>query len=333
MEQVAIKEILENERCGLFILAGLDHAASDTCGTLTIHAASGALRGDNIDFIKSRLLELSPDVEVRIRIYSSADLHTPDSLEDFARLFAHDTILADPTGAFSRVSSLLDLSRVIRSELGERVKAILWQPHASTLVVVEKQPATSDTLGEFAKLPLLEDAVISMVDRIGCPDLKKTIRSVSSSTKPSNRYTPVDSASRPVRPVHPPRTAMNRIMAWASGVAAFIGLGTLTAAQASLPPVNMDDEALMPGIIALVDLTTLGETSYGVRNPYQAIGGLRLYFGASGLLQASAVQPGSISDAIFRAREETVQEQEPDTPSEEGHGVLWQLPKHIIYSL
>lgn len=297
-----LKQRLEDERCGLFILAGYD-ATQGRGGVLTVHAYRDALSPENRAHIESTVSEVDPGAAVRFRAHSSGDLHLPGSLEAFAQLFDHEHIVSDPTGAFGRVTELLRLARQIRSDL-PAVQSILWQPHASALVVVAQDAGTGDSATR-------EAAVRSLIDTTAGDDLRKTIRSVSvEPTMPAGRYTPVDALSRPAPK---PRSRLAGVLARASGIAALIGLGTMTAAHAATPRADMDDDALMPGLIALVDLTTLGENAYGGRNQFQAVGGLRLYFGASGLLKASAFRPGGELDMIFTVPDGIGEDATPET--------------------
>lgn len=276
MELERLKEILRDERSGLFILAGMDGDAQSRA-VLTVHAWAGALSAENRHFIETGAASVDAAMAVRFRQHSSEDLNSPDSLESFAGLFAHDEIVADPTGAFGRMSSLVLLARRIRVEHGGDVRSILWRSNASALVVVA--PAVADRTG-------LETAIRALIDRPECACLRSSIRSVGvESAAPSGRFTPVDGLSRPARPA-PSRLA--GLLARVSGMAALVGLGAMSAAQAATPPADLDDIVLTPGITALVDLTTLGENAHGGRNRFQAIGGLRLYFGGSGTLVASA---------------------------------------------
>jgi hypothetical protein len=102
-------ERLGDERCGLYFLAGVDTKTVNRPGMLIIHAAQGgAITREHEHFIETAFGgEIDPDLEVRICYHSSRDLYAPDSLESFAKLFEHDHIVADPTGAFARVSKLL----------------------------------------------------------------------------------------------------------------------------------------------------------------------------------------------------------------------------------
>lgn len=275
-----LRKRLEDDRCGLFILAGLDRSEGRG-DVVTVHAARDSLSPENRSFIEGSVAGLDPEAQVRFRFHASDDLHAPDSLEAFAALFDHDHIAHDPTGAFGRVSRLLRLSGVIRADLGVAVRSILWQPHASALVVVTRDADSPAPL---------EASIRSLIDRTADADLRKTIRSVRvSAAAPAGCYAPVDALSRATPRG---RSRLMGLLARVSGMAALVGLGTMTAAHAAVPPADMDEHALMPGIVALVDLTTLGENVYGGRNQFQAVGGLRLYFGPSGVLKVSAFRPG-----------------------------------------
>jgi len=313
MKMDELKQRLEDERCGLFILAGYDEPEGRS-GILTVHAFRDALSPHNRAHIESSVSELDPGIAIRFRAHTSGDLHSPGSLEAFAGLFDHEHIVSDPTGAFGRVNELLRLARQIRSDLAP-VRSILWQPHASALVVVANDAGPGESEAR-------EATVRSLIDTTASDDLRKTIRSVSvEATMPAGRYTPVDALSRPAPKT---RSRAAGLLARASGIAALIGLGTMTAAHAATPPADMEDDRLMPGLIALVDLTTLGENAYGGRNQFQAVGGLRLYFGASGLLRASAFRPGGEIAMIFTV---------PDGIGEDAAPGTVPMPTRVEYGL
>lgn len=285
-------ETLADERCGLYFLAGVDTTAPDA-GVVTVHAAEGALNHGHQYFIESTFAALYPGYDVRLRLHSNEDLHAPDSLESFARCFQHDHIVADPTGAFARVSKLLELAGQIRAELGSSVGHILWQADASALVVLAAPfNARSSASREKDSFDHLRNEVGALVKRRAPADLRKAIRSVHVSRKvPTGRYTLIDRG-----PVVAParKSSVSGMLARISGIAALIGLGTMSAAAAHAPTVIEDDQLQMPGITGLVGLTTLGENSYGLRNRYQAVGGLRLYFRETGTLMTPAATPNPV---------------------------------------
>lgn len=276
---------LSDERCGLYFLAGLDGGTSgDSARIVTVHLAERTVDPDQVRFIEDAVRRIDPGLDVSIVSHSTGELHAPDSLESFAGLFYHDRILADPTGAFARGSELLALARGMRAELGGSLNRILWRAEDAALIVVAAASAThAAPSGKPAVLDDWSDNVRAIVDWSVSADLKRVIRSVRIVAEvPSGRYVPVDKASvvAPVRRGNPVG-----ILARIASVAAMLGLGTVAAAAGT----GTDDGQLQaPGITALAGLTTLGENSVGVRNHYQAVGGLRLYFGETGLLLASA---------------------------------------------
>lgn len=278
MEIDRLAEILNDERCGLFFLAGLDGRDMPDGATLTIHASEGALTPAQRSFIEATAAAFDARLGVEFRYHSSADLHSPDTLESFARLFQHHLIVADPTGAFSRVPKLLQLAGTIRAQMGKAAGQILWEAYGSRLVVVPnaRQAIAPD---------VVERRVRAIIDGLEFADLKKALRSITvGSAVPGRRYTPIDAASRVVRRKSPGLTSL---LARASGIVAMFGFGTLANAHAGLPADDVSEPPMMPGITTLTDLTTLGENSYGIRNRYQAIGGLRLYFGETGTVKVS----------------------------------------------
>ncbi|WP_136659148.1 hypothetical protein [Nitratireductor sp. XY-223] len=309
MDFCHLSETLGDERCGLYFLAGMDlNPAAAGTGVVTIHAAEGALNNGHQDFIESVFAAQFRDYDVRFRFHSSEELHCPDSLESFARSFRHDHIVSDPTGAFTRVAKLLELVRDIRAELGSSVDRILWRSETSALVVLATGFQVGETgTAEDDRLNFLHDQVSSLIRDRAAADLKKAIRSVHVNTEmPAGRYTHVDEGHRAAQDKS---TGLTGMFARISGIAALIGLGTISAASASVPALVEDDGSLTPGVAALVGLTTLGENSYGLRNHYQAVGGLRLYFGKTDGSIETGLLPGAPgSDEIALT----------DTPSPDG---------------
>jgi len=279
-----LSEELADERCGLYFLAGLDlETSNESRGLLTIHVADGAINQTQEQFIRSIVETAEPELAVNVKYHSARELHAPDSLESFVRLFQHEDIIADPTGAFCRAPGLLELAQSLRAELGNLVSRILWQAEYSTLVVI------ADSLGtEFAPSGQrivsseLQDSINQVVDRFASPDLRRMIRTVRATTQaPSSSYVPVDALS--VRaPVQIPKPA--GLMARLAGITALIGIGMFSTANAATVPVAVPDQSAAPGILALSGLTSLGENALGVRNHYRAVGGLRLYFRESASL-------------------------------------------------
>lgn len=294
MDYSQVTNTLMDERCGLYFLAGVDAPQSEaSAGTVTIHAAEGTLNQTHRRFINDTFATRHPDYDVQLRFHSSRDLHAPDSLERFAGRFRHDHIVSDPTGAFARVSKLLELAGWIRTAFGPGVDRILWQAEASTLVVLATPDDPAGSTSEKGPgLEALRRGVDALIETKAPADLKKAIRSVEvSETVPAGRYTQID-GSPPAAPAQ--KKSVTGMLARISGLAALIGVGTISAAGASATAVE-DDQNLMPGIAGLIGLTTLGENSYGLRNRYQAVGGLRLYFGKNGALMtpvASLPEPG-----------------------------------------
>lgn len=295
MDYSQVTNTLTDERCGLYFLAGVDAPQSEaSAGLVTIHAAEGTLNQTHRCFIEDTFASRHPDYDVHLRFHSGRDLHAPDSLQRFAKRFRHDHIVSDPTGAFARVSKLLELAGWIRTAFGQGVDRILWQADDSTLVILAASAAPAGSASaQESGLKALRLGVDALIEKKAPADLKKAIRSVQvSETVPTGRYTQID-GNRPVAPVQ--KRSMTGMLARISSLTALIGLGTISAAGASTPAVE-EDQNLMPGITGLIGLTTLGENSYGLRNRYQAVGGLRLFFGKNGALMApvaSLPEPGT----------------------------------------
>lgn len=273
---------LVDDRCGLYFLAAMD------TDVVTVHAAQGALNREHEDAIREIVAACDPKMGLRIERHSEQELHAPDSLESFAGRFGHAQILVDPTGAFERVSRLLVLAKLIRADFGRSVDRILWRADAAALVVL-----TAPRQGE--SLDVLRGRLDALVEQRACSELRKVIRSVRLCEEmPAGRHTPVDTAS-----VARPRTGLAKLLLRVSGVAALLGLGTMSAVHARIPPDEGNAGAAMPAITGLVGLTTLGETAHGARNRYQAAGGLKLYFGDAGRLLLAALDAQvPLSDAF-----------------------------------
>lgn len=295
-----VSECLNGDRFGLFFLAGVDDGAgTQGHNLLTIHAAQGAISPENDVCIRKCLSKLDTTYEVQIRTHAPDELYSPDSLEAFARLFEHDHIVSDPTGAFSRVNELTDLAYKIRAQFGSAVDRIVWQAETSRLYV---QLNKGDDAG--LKERLVKELKLLEADMAG-NDLATIVAAIEvCSTTPDGKCTAVDIASVRVSPqivVSNKKRGFARVLARISGIAALIGFGAVSAAGAATPAISKPDYANMPGITALVGLTTLGENSYGLRNPYQAVGGLRLYFGDAGTQMASAFSPSRLLSPDFDA--------------------------------
>lgn len=311
MDYLGIGQRLSDERCGLYFLAGLDtDMGPDGRNVLTVHAAQGNIGPEHEEFIWSTLAALQIGLEVRIRHHSPRDLYAPESLESFSNLFAHDRIVSDPTGAFTRVSKLPKLAGLIRSKLDGSVAQILWKAEASALVVVAS-PGNDGAVDTPERLDRLRQQLNSLIADHSCADMKRAVRSVQLCiAAPSGRHTPVDVRSCPPRSEHSESThvrtrSLSGLLARISGIAALIGLGAISAVNAKTIAKTDDALSLMPGIAGLVGLTTLGENSYGLRNRYQAVGGLRLYFGDTGLLMLASARscPMSVDELVQRGED------------------------------
>lgn len=312
MQNSELKLTLQDEHCGLFFLAGWDAGLSDDHdGIVTVHAVDGTLTSAQQEFITEAFVARHPRHHVRLKLHSCEHLRDADSLEALARWFQHDEILTDPTGSFARIFDLLKLARLMRTEFSETVERILWQADMSTLVIVPKQTgADHDSL-----LAALRDLTESSAG----DDLRRVLRSVRiSATAPKTSFTPVDGVSV-IRREKPARKT--GIVARISGLVALIGLGTMSMANAAVP--FEDDPADMPAITGLIGLTSLGENSYGMRNRFRAVGGLRLYFGETGILLASTLTPKQIP---------TLDRQPAAKPETQGRkGMNSPKPSRVVY--
>lgn len=265
-----------DQRCGLFFLAGLDK--HNDRRTLTVHAANGNLSEDNERFIRARFGELDADLRVVIRHHAFKNLFEPKCLEHFIGTFSHDKIVCDPTGAFSRADDLLNLASTMHSEFGHWLKKLLWQSDTGTLLLVLDPAASNAPFVNPAMVKRIETTAWDLFERGTNTDLSRVLNAISVVAEaPAGSHTPVDASS-----IDTPKTAKSLVwmMAKVSGLAGMIGLGSAVIANAHLP-ANHETGTALPGISALNGLTSLGENALGQRNMFQALGGLRLYFGNS----------------------------------------------------
>ena len=279
-----LSEELADERCGLYFLAGVDRETSNNSGgLLTIHVADGAISQTQENFIRSTVEIVKPELAVNLKFHSARELHAPNSLQSFVQLFQHESIIADPTGAFCRAPELLKLAQSLRAEFGDLVSRILWQAEYSTLVVIADSLGTEIApSGQRIVSSELQDSINQVVERCASPDLRRMIRTVRATTQaPSSSYVPVDALSVRVS-VQRPKPA--GLMARLAGITALIGIGMFSTANAATSPTAVPDQSAAPGFMALSGLTSLGENALGVRNHYRAVGGLRLYFRESASL-------------------------------------------------
>lgn len=292
MDFVRLREVLADELCGLYFLAGLDfRKAANEEDVLAIHAAEGAFGLENQHHIKSAVAAVYPELKVSVQFHSRRDLHLPDTLEKFAGLFEHDHIIADPTGAFVRAPKLLTLARSIRTEFGNSIEQILWRAEFSALVVVTAPLAAEISPSGNPVVPeKLRNEISALVERLACSDLRQAVKSIDVAAEaPAGRCVPVDNASFAVPNIKPKPAGL---LARFSRIAALVGIGMITSAGAAQASSAKDNHGSSSGFAALSGLTTLGENSVGIRNHYQAVGGLRLYFGDAGILLVPALATG-----------------------------------------
>lgn len=274
----ALTKVLNDERCGLFLLAGLDNTDANKRQVLTIHASADLFSSENESFVRARVKDAFPDLAVRVRRHAFRKLCSPPSLEKFTEQFSHRTILHDPTGAFARAADLVALAAVMRANYGHALRSLFWRPETGALhLVLDKDRMPREHLDDHTIAELVETAR-ELVNANSTTDLTTAFRQVSvAHDLPPGHFTPVDTASIPAAP------GLGKLLAplaRISGLAAMIGIGSFAVAQAKAIPIE-EDVTLMPGISALHGLTTLGENGFGQRNPFRAVGGLRLYFGNS----------------------------------------------------
>lgn len=276
MHSSELYQVLREEKCGLFFLAGLDKQFKRR--TLTVHTATGNLSEENERFIRARFGGLDAELNVVIRHHAFKNLFEPRCLEHFIGAFSHDEIICDPTGAFSRAEDLLRLASRMRLEFGHWLEKLLWQSETGTLLLILNPIASNAPIVNPAMAKRLEATAWNIFESGTRSDLSKVLNTISVATEvPTGSHTPVDASSIDI-----PKTGKSLVgmMAKVSGIAGMIGLGSAAFANAHLPASHESSTAL-PGISALNGLTSLGENALGQRNMFQSLGGLRLYFGNS----------------------------------------------------
>ncbi|WP_421851410.1 hypothetical protein [Oricola sp.] len=291
MKRAELAEKLQDERCGLFFLAGLD---DDGRGgkLLTIHAAQGLLNSDQECYLRSAAVTVDPALDVRVVRHTKKALNAPKSLESFVRRFQSRTILLDPTGVFDRASRLLRLVLSMDKSQRQAFTSVLWQADESALLFVKSAGVTDDEYVDALLVPVRTAIANESDDCLSRAVL--SVRAVSS--VPAGTYTPVDDLSAVAG-----RTGTGLLKSAVralTAAAALIGVGSATLAHASLPNDKTDRFTFTPGIEAISGLTTLGENAFGARNHFRAVGGLRLYFGDSELFLASLPRSGLESDVF-----------------------------------
>lgn len=296
MDFSSLVDCLRDERCGLFFLAGIDRVGGpERSHKLTVHTAPGAVSAQQEQHIRSTLLGRYPSLLVELRCHTSQDLYLPKCLETFSQRFAHEVIVADPTGAFARGIELVNLATSLRNRLGADLRQFYWVPERSEFHIVTTALNENTGLPYTAKqIQDLKTVVQAEIAEMPGDKLRSAIRSVRiADLLPTAKYTPIDMGSVVETATPAEATQVSNGSGLARSIkrflAALIGFGTVTTANAALPPAGEGPVLPGPGISALVGLTTLGENSFGVRNHYRAIGGLRLYLGDTGILLASTM--------------------------------------------
>lgn len=274
---------------GLYFLAGVDAVGFGRGDVLTVHYASGSLSLEHETNIRNAVLKVSRDIAVRFREHSSRVLFRPSSLEKLSNMFGHQHIVADPTGAFSRVEQLVGFVKSLRAKFGSRIGRVLWFAEKRKLCFCDSS-VTRDELVDVLK----DEGGGDLINSIEVLDVVESI--------PDGRFSVVDHKSISAAG----KRRMGLSLARLSGLAAAAGIGALPfMANASVNPVT-GATAQQPALTALVGLTTFGENSFGYRNHFQALGSLRLYFGDSGPILVAGCVASHIRNADCSLKQEFV---------------------------
>ncbi|QQS12087.1 MAG: hypothetical protein IPK81_21625 [Rhodospirillales bacterium] len=209
-------------------------------GRVTLHVKDGAptprLKADAEAALRAAGLK----GRVVVREHGVRDLAAPRSLERLAALFAHDSIVYDPTASIGRARALVDAAATLRRDHGKLVRGVFLDPAARILFVV--MPTNEDTDALVATGKRLQEACERAVEAAaiasGSPAFNRppiVVRAVTD--LPGRELIPVD--ERAARLVGSSRRNVRR---WLTAVAAAIGVGTAagaaTAQSASGPAVS-----------------------------------------------------------------------------------------------
>ena len=114
------------------VIPGQTHA------TIDVHTTSGT-RSRITKAIRQNLDRLGAGADVHVKVHSHADLFEPRSLESLERRFGGGQIVFDPTGAYARISEVLDCGKALRMALGEKLQSVYFEPWRRAFYLVLSQ--------------------------------------------------------------------------------------------------------------------------------------------------------------------------------------------------
>lgn len=182
--------------CGRAFLVGLDKSALGK-PRLTVHRFRDPEIPSQAAALKQNLRMQGINAAVRERTHGWNQLERTRALEHLANRFAHDRIVADPTGFYARTTALVDFARALRERIGGRVEGIYWNSDWRVVYVVFGQsPFIREGHVRRADLALAEETVLERLEA-ACghlaPDFFPAVR--LGFELPEVAVTPVDCAS------------------------------------------------------------------------------------------------------------------------------------------
>jgi len=302
VDQNRLIEALDRTEAGLYFLACLDKGHNESTDVLTIHALAGILSAAEKAYLAGAVDFNAPGLNLQIVEHQAFELREARSLEALANTFVHDRIIADPTGAFSRLNVLLLLVKSIRTAFPEAFAAILWETNAASLILVPSTAQQSPRIDE------IKAQVEQMTSRSGLTGIPTAV--LYGSGYGSGSYTLVDERFSPKRePEMPKGSKPDRPWLRLAASAVALGFGTMATAAVAPNAGHMERNQALPGIVALVDLTTLGDSAFGTRNPHKAASGLRLFLGEALTKLHEEIET---QDLLGRPKKMSVGAPEPD---------------------
>lgn len=250
-----------------FFLAGLDYFVFARKPTLSLHFVGGQVSTSDQDILDRAVKTAFPQVRLIFKEHQGRALNQPNNLKSFSNLFKHQHIVCDPTGAFERLHTLLRVNDALALQF-PALDHMLWEPDTRSFVAV---------VDDAKAIGIIEARAKRLLRRHLSQGYALTVRNVTATLKPpQGRYVLVCPASVENKLSSGSSLPMRARMA---GMAALFSLGSVSSTYAMPSTIIDQQRQLEPGVSALLGLTTLGEKASGHRNPLQALGGLRLYFG------------------------------------------------------
>ncbi len=228
--QVEFERLFRDPKIGRSFLVGVDKSESGV-ERVSVHASHISMTRKQSRYLSRQLRKKYHVNSHRIRRYSVRTLERARSLEAFLAPYRHDHILYDPTGVFDRASRLLRFAGEIRALLGGAVDKLLWQSEKGMLVIVLNR-GNAGEVGHIgnASPAAIESAVRALLKGICDHDSTDFIRAVRVGyADPNIVATPIDQLS-----LRPRAGVLESLKSrtGTSALAAFIGVGVATTAQA-----------------------------------------------------------------------------------------------------